>query len=246
MCFRKLTLTTLIGIMLFATAVAAEEVAIITGEWAPFISKKLPGYGPHSKIVVAAFKAVGVESKIKFVPWKRAVKELREGHSTCSYSWSMTDNRKKFATYSTPIVTSKTIFIFLKSKNPDFVYTTLDALKPYKVAGLAGYAHVDKFKKAKLNVEINKNLSTALKKILLGRIDLVCDNETVAIDMIKREFSEDKDKLGISKKTFETKESYVVFSKKAPNSDKYREKFDIGLAKIKADGTYDAIIAKLK
>ncbi len=242
----KLTVIIIIGIMLFATAGAAEEVAIVTGEWAPFISQKLPSYGPHSEIVVAAFKAVGVESKIKFVPWKRAIKELQEGSSLCSYTWSKTDKRKKFATFSVPLLNSRTVFIFLKSKNPDFEYSTIDALKSFKIAALAGYAHVETFKKAKLNLEISKNLSTALKKIKLGRVDLVCDNEAVAIDMIKKEFSGDKGNFGISKKSFSTKESYMVFSKKAPDSDKYRKLFNTGVTKIKADGTYDAIIAKLK
>ncbi len=246
MRFGKLAVIVLAGIMLFATIGAAEEVSIVTGEWAPFISEKLPGNGPLSEVVVATFKAVGVKSKIKFVPWKRAIKELKDGTSMCSYTWAKTDKRKEFATFSTPLIISRTVFIYWKSNYPDFKYTTLEALKQYKVAGLAGYAHVEKFKNAKLNVKISKNLPTALKKIKLGRMDIVCDNEAVAIDLIKKEFPGDKEKFGISKKPFSTKQSYMVFSKITPNAGKYRELFDTGLTKIKADGTYDAIMAKLK
>ncbi len=246
MRFTKTTFIILVGIMFFATMGAAEEVTIVTGEWAPFISKQLPGNGPHTEVVVAAYKAAGIETKVKLVPWKRALKELKEGTSLCSHSWGQTDKRKEFANFSVPLFKSRDVFIFLKSKLPNFEYTSLDALKAYKVAGLAGYSHVEKFKKAGLKLDMSSDLATALKKLKLGRVDLVCEDDAVVIDMIKKKFAADKDNFGLSKNSFASNDMFMMFSKTAPDSDKYREKFNAGVAKIKADGTYDAIMAKLK
>ena len=57
----------------------AETVKITTGEWKPYISKEFRHGGVILHIVREAFARKGIEAKIEFFPWARAVKYVENG-----------------------------------------------------------------------------------------------------------------------------------------------------------------------
>ena len=57
---------------LFVPQTNAETIRLATGEWEPFQGKKLKHEGPATRIVVNAFKQVGIEVNLKYYPWTRA------------------------------------------------------------------------------------------------------------------------------------------------------------------------------
>lgn len=228
------------------SSVQAETVKIATGEWAPYISEKLPGGGPVSEIISAAFKAEGIDVEFKYYSWKRAMKEIKTGKSLGSSAWSDTPERRTFSTPSDALVSSREVFIFMKKNLPDFDYTNLEDLKKYKVMSLAEYAHEKKFHKAGLKTDSTPSAETALKKLEKSRADLMCENEAVVAELIRKLFPGREAEFGLSKTAFEELPLHLLFSKKFPDVETYVEKFNSGLAKIKKDGTYDKLNAKLK
>lgn len=237
-----------IFIFIFSTFVSAqaETIMITTGEWAPYMSENLPGGGPVSEIITAAYKAEGIDVKFEYYPWKRAISLVETGKALGTSAWSDTEERRAFSVASDPMVSSREVFVYMKKNLPDFDYTNLEDLKKYKLMSLAGYSHEAAFQGAGLKTDSTNNAETALKKLELGRGDLMCENEAVMAGLIKKMYPGRESEFGMSKTAFNEQPLHLLFSKKFPDMDKYLKKFNSGLAKIKQDGTYDKIMTKLK
>ncbi len=62
---KKLVIIYLIFVLLGSRAMARDSIRITTGEWPPYISESLPGYGVVSRIVTEAFKLENI--RVEFV-----------------------------------------------------------------------------------------------------------------------------------------------------------------------------------
>ena len=241
----KIAAVAVMSLFLSLTVAGAESITIITGEWAPYMSEKLPGGGPVNELVQAAFKAAGVEAKFKYVPWKRALQAIKTGKTVASSSWTFSEDRKVYAAASEPLMEQGEVFIFMKDRLPGFDYTGLAGLKKHKVAALSGYRHESLFKDAGLNPDVSKDTETAVKKLYGGRVDLMCEDRVVALTTIRRLYPGQEDKFGFSKTPRSVDFLHLLFSRKHPEMGKYLEKFNAGLSRIKEDGTYQAIMDKM-
>ena len=235
----------ILGILAVFGTAHGNQVTIVTGEWLPYLSESLPDSGPGNAVIAAAFKAEGIEAAFKYVPWKRALQHLKTGEALGSSLWNDSKLRASYSTPSAPIVETREVFVFLKGKLPGFDYTDLEALKKYRLAALAGYNHEAVFKKAGLDPDVSNGPETALKKLDRGRVDLMCEDEVVVRTLIARLFPGREDRFGIAKTPLNTRTLHLLFSRQHPGMDDYLERFNAGLLKIKADGTYNAIMGKL-
>ena len=70
-CMRRVLLLAFIVFTLpFPAALRAEgPVRLVSGEWPPYVSASLPGFGPAAEIVREAFAATGHEVVIEFMPF---------------------------------------------------------------------------------------------------------------------------------------------------------------------------------
>ncbi len=78
-----------------------------------------------------------------------------------------------------------------------------------------------------------------------SRTDFVIENQTVGYYTINKAFPDQKDKFKVLSKYYgETTSNALLVSRDFPDSKKILERFNQGLEKIKANGTYDKIIKK--
>ncbi|MEL7401395.1 MAG: hypothetical protein AAFN68_12600, partial [Pseudomonadota bacterium] len=90
---------------------AAESIVITSGEWAPYISQKLPHYGITSRIVTEAFKQQNIETQYQFYPWNRSLNSARGGEVNATLGWAKTEEREQdFWFSSEPISIEQTVF----------------------------------------------------------------------------------------------------------------------------------------
>lgn len=81
-------------LLVTASAAGIEPILIVTNmDTPPYISEQSLNGGLHTEIVKEAFKAGGLEANIRLMPWKRAFRELEDGHITASYSWAYSPER---------------------------------------------------------------------------------------------------------------------------------------------------------
>lgn len=116
----------IVSVFLCANILTAEEIRITNGEWAPFVSKKLPHYGLTSHIVTEAYAKVGIKVKYGFFPWARVIDYVKRGEWDSTLPWIRNEEREQIFHFSVPILAQEEVLFHLK--NRPFPWSTLECL----------------------------------------------------------------------------------------------------------------------
>jgi len=130
--------------LIFSTNLVAEEtIRLTTGEFPPYLSKKLKYGGVSARIVIEAFALVGIKAIPKFYPWKRAYYQANKGGWDGSFTWYYSEKRAKDFYYSIPVIEEKVVFYHLKSFHLD--WNTLDDLQGILIGATLEYTYTPEF-----------------------------------------------------------------------------------------------------
>lgn len=125
-------------------------------------------------VVKEACKKADVPVELRFLPFKRAFKEVREGRLSGLFNFYKTEQRLAHFDYSIPIIENRLVLFVRKDKEIDF--KTLDDLQGYKIGVMRGYSYGEAFDAADLIREEANDHESAFAKLLYGRIDAyACD-----------------------------------------------------------------------
>lgn len=230
-------------------APAANEVILTTGDWPPYVFETGPDRGPMADIVTAAFKEVGITTKVVYYPWKRAEDEVRDGKAFAAFPYATTDERKKEFDFSDPMYVVKGRFFYNKKFHPDGIpFEKLEDLRSYKIGGMLGSWYESYFKNAGLQVEYVPDMAQNVEKLALGRIDLMTEEENSCWYLIRQKYPKESDQFATLEKPLEqpglVNDFSLMVSRTYPNSAELIKKFNAGLAAIRANGTYQKILEK--
>ncbi len=214
----------------------AENVIILTGEWAPYVSESLPQYGYTAEIVTHALLASDIEPVYKFMPWKRCAKMVESGEAFAAFPYAVTEERKKYSYFSEPIAQSRNVFFYLKSKLGSFDYNHLDELKSKTIGGVAGYFYKKIFQEAGLKMDYASGEESAFKKLYMGRVDLVPASELVGWQLINKLYPGESHKFGSTATAFKANDLHLMVSKSFPEATALLQRFNDGLQVIKDKG----------
>ncbi len=225
------------------------EVILTTGDWPPYVFETGNDKGPMGDIVMAAFKEVGITSKIVFYPWKRAEDEVRQGKALAAFPYATTDERKKEFDFSDPMYVVKAKFFYHKKYHPaGMPFEKLEDLRNFKIGGLLGSWYEPYFKNAGLQVEYVKAMDQNIQKLALGRIDLTVEEENSTWYLIRKLYPSETNQFATLEKTLEqpgvVNDLSLMVSRSYPNSAELLKQFNTGLAAIRANGTFKQILEK--
>lgn len=230
-------------------AARAERVVnISTGEWPPYAGVNLPNNGATLDIIRQAFNRQGYDVRYEFYPWERAFDLVVSAKVDASAYWYPLLKRKKVAFYSQSIHTENMVFIHLKNKHIR-PWNTLSDLKEYRIGATLGVSYTQEFwklaKKGTLMVEMVNSDALNIRKVLDKRIDLFATYEIYYTrHLTKLLKQEDTTRLAITK-PFVQSTTHVIFPKKRQGARKLLDAFNLGLAAIKADGTFQRIMQRM-
>jgi len=228
-----------------AQELSTPRITISTGEWAPLISESLSGYGPISTVVRESFLLSNIDIEFRFVPWKRAMREVDIGSSDASSAWRITNKRKQEFLFSDNVYENSNVFFYLKS-NP-FHWETFSDLKQYQIGAAIGYAYSEEFESAekrgdfvvyRLNNEI-----LLIDMLLKGRIQAFPANREVGLNLIRSKAPELFNSFAIHPKSL-TKKPLRLIVKKNAKGQALLNKFNLGLKKLKSSGRFEEIYGK--
>lgn len=224
-------------------ALRAETVVLAATDWPPYeFAKPEDGLrGFDVEVVEAAFNRVQIFTEFEFFPWKRALemtkRGLYSGIITCSYR----PEREEFILYSDQLSQS-TYSFFVRRDFKDFEPSSLQEVKGRRVGSVLGYAQIKWLEDAEAEIVTSRSEELVFRNLLKGVVDYVF-LATEASGFIAKQ-------LGISQdmRTLKIRENklYICFSKKSKNVEEIAQKFNEGLALVKADGTYKAIHDKYR
>lgn len=227
----KLLAVFCIFISTISNADRIKSVTIAVGEWSPYISKNLPGFGPVAQDVLRTFAKENVVVEFKWYPWKRAYILSRDGNIDATVPWGETEQRREEFYFSEKPLTNSIDSIFYIKGKP-IVWSKFQDLKGYSIGGTLGYSYSDEFDHAiqsKLfRYSVAKTDLLNLQRLLAGgRIDGFVCNINVCNKLIRDNFSkEDARKFAYTKTYLTVRPHYLLVSKKSENGLEIINLFD--------------------
>lgn len=212
-----------IVLLLFTTPLRSETFTFAVGEWPPYISSEIPGFGSHSQTVKRIFDHAGVDLKFEFLPWQRSMEMTRNGTYPATFSWSYTPERAQDFHYSTlSIDTIRYVHFYRKDRFPD----GLDALgfdmlrdQGLSVVAVKNYWYDKPLKDARVKVHFVVTEEQAWSMLRHKRADIYIESLQVG-EIQKRDFlGDDGDLIGHSG-PFREVPMFLLFSKAHPDGHK--------------------------
>ena len=227
---------------------AQDIVTISNGEWAPFLSEHLPYGGVATRIVTAAFAAVGTEVEYKWYgdSWERAKRDTEHRQVDFSAVWYYTEERAKTFLFTEPVLDVATAFFY--HRDSPFHWDEIDTIAPDKVIGVTrGYSYTVEFDAArrsgKLKVQVADRDILNFRKLLRQRIDAFIIGELVGHDLLVQNFSPSEiETLVVHPKKIVEAPMFLIMSENHPQAPTLLARFNEGIRLLKESGEYEAIL----
>lgn len=242
--FRFLHTCLFLFIPVLLTGESDHTVKISTGEWPPYISEKLPGYGPVIRIISEAFQLEEIEVEIGFFPWKRTELVVINGEFNALAVQGHTPEREEFYYFSDSIISGS--LVFFHRKDMPFLWSEINDIEGYRVGGTISYDYgqelMDAVYSGKVELEWAKTDQLNLRKLANERIDLFPCNLESGLNITNEFLSPaERARLTYNRNPIRLSHYHLSFSKTAENSW-LLNKLNTGLAKLKESGRYNQIL----
>jgi polar amino acid transport system substrate-binding protein len=236
--------TALLFWALLGSAGWAAALTVVVKEEPPFISRKLPGQGLSATIVKTALERAGYSVSFAFETWPRAYEGAEIGVYDIVGSIWYTDERSRQFQFSEPYLYHEIKFIKRKS-DPDIQFESLDDLDGLVVGTLEGYAYDDEFLKSRKFIKVPQNhLLQNLLKLSLGEVDLTLGEERKIRYELNEYMKGSTKNLEILPKPLIRRGTHIAVSRSQPDHEKIIADFNRAIEAMKADGSYDKILAE--
>lgn len=223
----------------------SKTLVFAIGEYPPYTSAYLRNDGFFSEIVTEAYKAVEVDVKLEYYPWSRAWELMAHAEIDGSFPWTPTESRKASFTFSEPIVPFATSLLYMKgNQKVPKSFTTLESLKDLEVGGVEYYYYLEWFKDIDKDIDLSTNELDAIKKLTIGRFDIMPCERPATEYLIDSHLPDWKDQFLYLEPPVHVSQFHAVFSKKHPHADEYVDLFNEGFRIIKENGTFEEILKR--
>lgn len=227
------------------SAFGQSTITLTNGEWPPITSNQLDDGGFFSHISKAAFALEGIDVDYRYMPWKRAMETAKHGKYQGSIAWRKTPKWEKDFLYSDPVFSIQTVFFFNKATRIN--WNDLYDLGHLKFGGTRGFLYLDLLepviKRAGGKLEIANADLTNMKKLAERRIDIFpCALSVGHFLMNNHLTASERASIRVGTKSILDGELYVLISREVSNGQDIIDRFNRGLAKLRASGEYNRII----
>ena len=195
--------------------------------------------GVAPEVVRAIQTELGEDTPLKVVPWLRAYNRAQSKPRQALFAIVRIPEREKLFKWVGPIFSEGDYFFQKRGAGLD-IKTLADAKKSARVAVRRdGYTHQALKAKGFTNLEVTQSYESSYKMLVQQRVELVLMGERTYLYMVKQ--------AGLDPELFERTDckfaessAWLAFSKDIP--DETIARWQAALDKLKAHGTYDAIM----
>jgi polar amino acid transport system substrate-binding protein len=230
----------LLGLLLLAHAATAEKLRLVADAWPPFTDINLVNGGLATDLVSTALARAGYTTAFEQVPWARALQGVGEGRYDVLVDAWFNNERTLIGEFSGEYLLNRVRF--LKRKDSSIEFNDLQALHPYPIAVVRGYAYSSAFDS---DPELQKvpvhSFSMAVRMLAAGRVALAVEDEYVARYTLNNEVPRVRGGVEFLPKPLSENSLHILVSLKNPNHAQIVASFDREIAAMKADGSYDRL-----
>ncbi|MGI9302179.1 MAG: substrate-binding periplasmic protein [Gammaproteobacteria bacterium] len=228
-------------------SLAGETLVLgVEDDAAPWSKKDGTGYA--NELVLALYQAAGVSVELKVLPYKRCKLLTVQGRLVGCFNMAKIESLYDTIAFpSTPLFLEE-VGYFHNVDEPLPVETEQDIPRGTTVGVVLGYEYTDTYyellENGTIEIEESRSETSNLKKLAEGRIDtaILVYNETKPAEAII-ERAGATGEIGLSFKG-KALELHIGFSKAHPRGAVALAKYEQGIERILADGTYDRITRK--
>ncbi|MBT3361498.1 MAG: amino acid ABC transporter substrate-binding protein [Rhodospirillales bacterium] len=221
----------------------ADTIVLGTGEYAPYTSADLKNGGFVTEIVKRTFAEIGVETDIRFLPWRRGEVEAKGGKIDGVFSHIRSPERDTNFLVTVPINDYSTVMVVRES-------SPISSVEPQDLKGKRyclplGYADVAQFEAAYKAGNLKRHrvagIDNCLKMLKAVRIDFAWEDELVLKVLFSDEFPNSANEFKTLLPPIDTNPGHLLISKKLAGGPALVEKFNLAFKTLKADGTIQKI-----
>jgi len=230
--------------MLASPAAHARQITMCTLNWEPYYGEDLPRNGFFTELVRTAFERAGHSVNVEFMPWARAMLEVKQGDREVLLGAYYSDERAETYLASDSIYTDKVGLIARR----DLDITEFDSLRElsdYTIGYGRGFAVSEEFDSADyLDKEAAKDQVLNLRKFERGRIDMIAGS-FASLRYLAQQEGIDTSQMVFLEPALKTNTLHIMVSRAIPEGEQLLADFHRGLNEIREDGTYDEILREM-
>ena len=223
--------------------ILAEPLGIVGSSWSPYIDKNHQFKGMAMEIVTIALQRRGYQTRTSIETWPRALEGVEIGvYDVVAAIWK-TAEREKNLLFSQPYLINQIKFI--KMKDTDVQYRTLQDLKGLIIGTVRNYAYDKDFLETQDLIKIPQNhIIQNLLKLTQGEIDLTLGDEMAIRYEINQYMKGNEEQLEFLNKPLSKRKLRIAVSKNNHVAKTIVDDFNQAITKMKSDGTLAKIINK--
>ncbi|SDZ16944.1 substrate-binding periplasmic protein [Pseudomonas salomonii] len=234
-------LTTVLFTCLSFTAYG-EKLRIVTEPWAPYVYEdngSMRGLDYETTMIV--FQRLGVDVEWQFLPWKRCLAMLDQGHADGALDIFHSHERDALLLYPSEPLSAVEFVLFYANDRPHPAQT-LNDLRGLTVGTSPGYLYGEAFSESTLfDREPAPSHEANFGKLSLGRIDLVITDRRVGQHVIKA--------MGLEGKVSQaplvvSRQPQFLAVRRGAGMDLLVQRFAAELKRFKQEPAYEALSAK--
>ena len=219
-----------------------EKLRVVTEPWAPYVyddNGSMRGLDYETTMIV--FQRLGVEVEWQFLPWKRCLAMLDQGHADGALDIFHSHERDALLLYPSEPLSAVEFVLFYANDRPHAAQT-LDGLRGLTVGTSPGYLYGEAFSESSLfDREPAPSHEANFGKLSLGRIDLVITDRRVGQHVIKA--------MGLEGKVSQaplvvSRQPQFLAVRRGAGMDLLVQRFAAELKRFKQEPAYAALSAK--
>jgi polar amino acid transport system substrate-binding protein len=195
------------------------------------------------EVTTEALRRMNYDVTIRYMPWARALQTVSAGQAEALLGAYYTRERAAKMLFTASIGSSDIVFFKLRTSN--ITYQRLEDLAGHVIGTINGAAYTPEFDHAAfLRKEPAQNFNTNIKKLLIGRVELVLEKRSVVVKALQELSPQVAEQIVALDKPLVSAQFYNAFSLAYPDAERKVADFNAGLALMTSDGTLQKILAK--
>ncbi len=219
---------------------ADKVVRLVSSEYPPYFGASLPNGGAVVNIVVQAFKYKDYQVQVQYLPWARAISEVRDGNFDAMLAISHNKEDDNKLAFSSPITTLQ--LGFYKQRDRNIEIKDITDLKSYRIGVVRGHSNPSQFNNLNGSNFESLDDTTNLRKLAIGRLDLVLTDKLVGKYLIENRLTDMRIALNWQGFVVANHTQHLAFSRKRPDFDKKLTAFNDGLRIMAQDGSLKELL----
>ena len=218
---------------------ATPAVSLSNDVWPPYVEQD-GQHGVAVDLIKAAFAEQHQPLNVSIKPWARVFRDVKNCRDDLLLIWYEPE-REAVIRYSEPFLTNRLRFI--KRHGDEFVYRNQASLDGKLIGVIRDYHYDDQFvNDDRYILHASESLLSNLRMLAANRLDLVVADELVTATTIHQQHLGGK--FSFTGPPLRDRKLYLATGVCNPDGAALIERFNVGLAAIKASGKYDQIIDK--